>query len=126
MSNHGQQSPGYCGKVCNVERQDKAKEEGQSVVGYGAPGKGCITLNCCGVRSDFLDYLVDLSPAKQGLYMPGVHIPIYHPDKIPETKPDYVLILPWNLKDEIMQQYAFIKEWGGRFVVPSPELKVFD
>ena len=103
-----------------------AKQSGRSIVGYGAPGKGCIMLNYCGVRSDFLDYLVDLSPAKQGLYMPGVHIPIFHPGKIKETKPDYLLILPWNLKDEIMQQYAYIRDWGGRFAVPSPALKVFD
>jgi hypothetical protein len=83
-------------------------------------------LNYCGIRSDFLDYLVDLNPEKQNLYMPGVHIPIYHPDKIKETKPDFVLILPWNLKDEIMGQLGYIRGWGGKFVVPIPEVKVFE
>ena len=102
------------------------KRSGSSVVGYGAPGKGCVMLNYCGIRSDFLDYLVDLNPVKQGLYMPGVHIPIHHPDKIKETQPDYVLILPWNLKDEIMQQLDYIRGWGGRFVVPNPEVRLFD
>lgn len=103
----------------------QAKRDGKSIAGYGAPGKGCIMLNYCGIRSDFLDYLVDINAEKQGLFMPGVHLPIYHPDRISETKPDYVLILPWNLKDEIMDQMAGIREWGGRFVVPTPELKVY-
>lgn len=103
-----------------------AKQEGRSIVGYGAPGKGCVLLNYCGIRSEFLDYLVDLSPAKQGLYMPGVHLPIRHPDAIRETKPDYVLILPWNLRDEIMPQLSFIKTWGGKFIVPIPEAQVVD
>jgi SAM-dependent methyltransferase len=102
----------------------EVKQEGRSIVGYGAPGKGCILLNYCGIRSDFLDYLVDLSPHKQGLFIPGTHNPIYHPDKIRETKPDYVLILPWNLKNEIMEQMNFIREWGGRFIVPIPEVTV--
>jgi len=102
----------------------EAKQEKRSIVGYGAPGKGCILLNYCGIRSDFLDYVVDLSPHKQGLFIPGTHNPIYHPDKIRETKPDYVLILPWNLKSEIMEQMNFIREWGGRFIVPIPEVMV--
>jgi len=103
-----------------------AKRENKTVVGYGAPGKGNTLLNYCGVRTDFLDYTVDRSPHKQGNYLPGTRIPIYHPDKIKETKPDYVFILPWNLKDEIMDQMSFITEWGGQFVVPIPELVVLE
>jgi len=102
----------------------KAKRDGKSVAGYGAPGKGNTLLNYCGIREDFLDYTVDRSPHKQGKFLPGTHVPIYHPDKIKETKPDYVLILPWNLKAEIMGQLAYIRDWGGRFVVPIPEVKV--
>ena len=103
----------------------QAKREGKSIVGYGAPGKGNTLLNYCGIRTDFLDYTVDRSPYKQGLYLPGTHIPIFHPDKIQETKPDYLLILPWNLKDEIMSQMAYIRDWGGKFIVPIPEVKVY-
>ena len=100
------------------------KNSGKSIIGYGAPGKGCTMLNYCGIRSDFLDYLVDISPAKQNLYMPGVHLPIYHPDKIKETKPDYILILPWNLSKEIMQQLEFVRSWGGQFIIPIPESRI--
>jgi len=103
-----------------------AKRRGKSVVGYGAPGKGNTLLNYCGIRQDFLDYTVDRSPHKYGRYTPGTHIPIYHPDRIRETRPDYLFLLPWNLKDEIMQQMGYIREWGGKFVVPIPEIKVFD
>jgi 2-polyprenyl-3-methyl-5-hydroxy-6-metoxy-1,4-benzoquinol methylase len=103
-----------------------AKRDKKTVVGYGAPGKGNTLLNYCGVRTDFIDYTVDRNPHKQGNYLPGTLIPIYHPDKIKETKPDYVFILPWNLKDEIMDQMSFIGEWGGQFVVPIPELTVFE
>ncbi|HUI06217.1 MAG TPA: class I SAM-dependent methyltransferase [Verrucomicrobiae bacterium] len=102
-----------------------AKRAGKSIAGYGAPGKGNTLLNYCGIRADFLDYTVDRSPHKQGLLLPGTRIPIYHPDKIKETKPDYVLILPWNLKNEVMDQMAYIREWGGQFVVPIPELRVY-
>jgi SAM-dependent methyltransferase len=102
----------------------EAKEKGKSVVGYGAPAKGNTLLNYCGVRTDFLDYTVDRSPYKQGHLLPGVRIPIFHPDKIKETKPDYVLILPWNLRDEVMQQMSYVREWGGQFVVPIPEVKI--
>ena len=102
-----------------------AKREGKSVAGYGAPGKGNTLLNYCGIRTDFLDYTVDRNPYKHGKFLPGTHIPIFSPDKIWETKPDYVFILPWNFKDEIMIQMAGIKEWGGRFVVPIPEVKVY-
>ena len=102
----------------------EAKRKGKSIVGYGAPGKGNTLLNYCGIRTDFVDYTVDRSTYKQGKYLPGTHIPIFAPDKIRETRPDYVLILPWNFKDEIMGQIAYIREWGGQFVVPIPEVTV--
>jgi len=101
-----------------------AAREGRSVAGYGAPGKGNTLLNHCGIRSDLLAYTVDRSAAKIGKFLPGTHIPIHHPDRIPETRPDYVLILPWNLKNEIKEQLAFIREWGGRFVVPIPRVQI--
>ena len=100
------------------------KRQGKKIAGYGAPGKGNTLLNYCGIRTDFLDYTVDRNPYKQGKFLPGTHIPIYSPDKIIETKPDYLFILPWNFKDEIMTQMSFIRDWGGRFVVPIPEVKV--
>lgn len=103
----------------------QAKRDGHTVVGYGAPGKGNTLLNYCGIRQDFIDYTVDRSPYKQGKYTPGTRIPICHPDKIRETKPDYIFILPWNLKEEIMGQLAFVREWGGKFVVPIPEVEVY-
>jgi hypothetical protein len=103
-----------------------ARAQRKSVVGYGAPGKGNTLLNYCGIRTDFLDYTVDRNPYKQGKFTPGTHIPIYSPDKIDETKPDFVLILPWNVKDEIVAQMARIREWGGRFVVPIPTVTVVD
>lgn len=102
------------------------KRQGKSVVGYGAPGKGNTLLNYCGVRTDFLDYTVDRNPHKQGNYLPGTLIPIQRPEMIVETRPDYVFILPWNLKDEIMESMAVIGEWGGKFVIPIPALQVFD
>jgi SAM-dependent methyltransferase len=102
-----------------------ARRQGKSVVGYGAPGKGNTLLNYCGIRTDFLDYTVDRNPYKHGKYTPGTHIPIHPPERIAETRPDYVLILPWNLKDEIMEQMAGIRAWGGRFVVPIPDVKVY-
>jgi len=102
-----------------------AKRAGKTIVGYGAPGKGNTLLNYCGIRQDFMDYTVDRSPHKQGKYTPGTHIPILSPDRIRETKPDYVLILPWNLKEEISQQMAYIREWGGKFVIPIPEVRIF-
>lgn len=103
----------------------KVKEEGKTIVGYGAPGKATTLLNYCGIRTDFLDYVVDRNPYKQGKYTPGTRIPIFEADKINETRPDYVLILPWNLKDEIMGQMAHVLEWGGKFVVPLPEFKIY-
>jgi SAM-dependent methyltransferase len=99
-----------------------AKNEGKSIVGYGAPAKGNTLLNYCGVGTDFIDYTVDRSPHKQGHFLPGTHIPIHHPDRIRDTRPDYVLILPWNLTDEIAQQVSYIRDWNGRFVVPIPEV----
>lgn len=102
----------------------QAKVRGKTVVGYGAPAKGNTLLNYCGIRLDFLEYTVDRSPYKQGLYLPGTHIPIYHPDRIRETRPDYVFILPWNLKEEIMEQMNCIRDWGGRFIVAIPNVEV--
>lgn len=100
------------------------KRAGKSVVGYGAPAKGNTLLNYCGVRGDFIDYTVDRSPYKQGLFLPGTHIPVLAPEKILETRPDYLLLLPWNLKHEIMKQMASIREWGGQFIIPIPEVTV--
>ncbi len=102
----------------------QAKEGGKSVAAYGAPAKGNTLLNYCGVRTDFIDYAVDRSPHKQGMFLPGTHIPIFKPEHIFETKPDYLLILPWNLKEEIVQQMSGIRTWGGKFVVPIPEVAV--
>ena len=102
----------------------RAKREGKSIVGYGAPGKGNTLLNYCGIREDFLDYTVDRNPYKQGKFTPGTRIPICDPSRISETKPDYILILPWNLKDEICQQMGFVREWGCQFVVPIPEVQI--
>jgi len=103
-----------------------AKRAGKRVAGYGAPGKGNTLLNYCGIRTDFVDFTVDRSPYKQGKFLPGTHIPIFAPDKLREAKPDYVLILPWNFKDEIVQQMADVRSWGGKFVVPIPAARVLD
>ena len=103
----------------------EAKNAGRSIAGYGAPGKGNTLLNYCGIRTDFLDYTVDRNPYKQGMYLPGTRIPIFAPEKIAETKPDYILILPWNLQHEIVTQLAYVRDWGARFVVPIPEITVF-
>jgi hypothetical protein len=102
----------------------KAKMEGKSIVGYGAPGKGNTLLNYCGIRTDFLDYTVDRNPYKHGKHTPGTHIPIFPPGKIEETRPDYIFILPWNLRNEIIQQLAYARAWGAQFVVPVPEVKI--
>ncbi|HEX5359030.1 MAG TPA: class I SAM-dependent methyltransferase [Candidatus Nitrosotalea sp.] len=102
-----------------------AKNSNKKLVGYGAAAKGNTLLNYCGIGTNFLEYVVDRSKHKQGLYLPGTHIPIRDPEKIRETKPDYVLILPWNLKDEIMSQMSYIRNWGGKFVVPIPEVKIY-
>ncbi len=103
----------------------QAKAEGKSIVGYGAAAKANTLMNYCGIGSDFIEYTVDRSPYKQGHFLPGTHIPIHHPDKIRETKPDYLLIFVWNIKDEIMEQMAYIREWGGQFVVLIPEVKIY-
>ena len=107
-----------------LEFMIKTKRSGKRVAAYGAPGKGNTLLNYCGLGTDFIDYTVDRSPHKQGNYLPGTRIPIYAPEKIAETKPDYLLLLPWNLKHEIMQQMSHIRSWGGRFVVPIPIVEV--
>jgi hypothetical protein len=98
----------------------RLRREGKHVVGYGAPGKGNTLLNYCGIRTDLIDYTVDRNPYKHGLYTPGTHIPIFSPEKIAETKPDYILVLPWNLIDEISEQLAYVAEWGARLIVPVP------
>jgi hypothetical protein len=102
----------------------KLKNEGASIVAYGAAAKGNTLLNYCGIRGDFIDYAVDSSPHKQGLLLPGTAIPVHAPERIFETKPDYVLILPWNLKDEIIAQTTGIRAWGGRFILPLPEPEI--
>ena len=104
----------------------QTKRLGESIIGYGAPGKGNTLLNYCGIRTDFIDYTVDRNPYKQGKFLPGTHIPIYSPDKINETKPDYVLILPWNFQDEIIRQLEYIHTWGGKFIIPIPEVKLVE
>jgi len=102
----------------------KAKREGRKVAGYGAPAKGNTLLNYCGVRSDLMSFTVDRSPHKQGKFLPGVHIPISAPERIAQEHPDYVVILPWNLRDEVMEQMAGIREWGGKFVTFIPKVQV--
>lgn len=96
------------------------KNSGKKIVGYGAPAKGNTLLNYSGIRTDFLDYTVDRNPSKQGKFLPGTHLPIVHPDVIKQSKPDYILILPWNIKDEIIEQLSYVRAWGGKFVVPIP------
>jgi len=100
------------------------KQEGKSIVVYGAAAKGNTLLNYCGIGKDFIDYAVDRNPAKQGCFLPGTHIQVFPPERIRETKPDYLFILPWNIQNEIMDQMSLIREWGGRFVVPLPKLKI--
>jgi len=102
------------------------KRQGKRIAGYGAPGKGNTLLNYCGIRTDFLDYTVDRSPHKQGNYLPGSRIPILAPEVVWTTRPDYLFILPWNLKDEIVAQMAGIRAWGGKFIVPLPKVTVID
>lgn len=100
------------------------RREGKRIVGYGAPGKGNTLLNFCGIRTDLLEYTVDRNPYKQGQFLPGTHIPIKHPEVLEQDRPDYILILPWNLKDEIAEQLAYARDWGAQFVVPIPEVQV--
>jgi SAM-dependent methyltransferase len=112
-------------KIALVDFLLTAARQSKSVAGYGAPGKSATLLHYCGIGKDLIEYTVDRSPYKQGRFLPGTHIPVYHPDRIRETKPDYVVILPWNLKDEIMQQLQYIREWGGQFVVPIPKAAIY-
>ncbi len=100
------------------------KRDGKSIAGYGAPAKGNTLLNYCGVSTDFIDYTVDRSPVKQNRFLPGTRIPIFAPERLQETKPDFVLILPWNIKNEIMEQTAHIRDWGGRFITPIPKPEI--
>jgi SAM-dependent methyltransferase len=120
---------GFAGEVLRIKSDlleflITAAREGKTVAGYGAPGKGNTLLNHCGIRSDLLAYTVDRSLVKQGKFLPGTHIPIYAPERIAETKPDYILVLPWNLRDEISEQLAYVRSWGGRLVFPIPVLEV--
>jgi hypothetical protein len=101
-----------------------AKRDGKRIVGYGAPGKGNTLLNYCGIRTDFIEFTVDRNPYKQGKFLPGTHIPILHPSRLDEVRPDYIFILPWNFKDEILAQLAHAREWGAKFIVPIPEATV--
>jgi hypothetical protein len=130
----GVETPGYYAAFAEQVRETKrallefligVKRAEKRIAGYGAPGKGNTLLNYCGIRGDFLDYTVDRSPHKQNNLLPGSRIPIYAPEKIFETKPDYVLILPWNLREEIMQQMSGVRAWGGKFAVPIPRVQVF-
>jgi SAM-dependent methyltransferase len=121
---------GFTAKIEKVKRDLLAflieqKNAGKHLAGYGAPAKGNTLLNYCGIRTDFIDYTVDRSPLKQNYYLPGTHIPIYDPKKIQETKPDFVFILPWNIKSEIMEQMSMIREWGGKFFTAIPHLEMY-
>jgi SAM-dependent methyltransferase len=104
----------------------RLRREGKAVAGYGAPGKGNTLLNYCGIRTDFLDFTVDRNPYKHGRFLPGTHIPIYPVERIREVRPDYILILPWNLKDEIVAQLDYARAWGAKFIVPIPSARVLD
>jgi len=123
---------GYAGYSAKVEETKRAlleflieaRRDGKSVAGYGAPGKGNTLLNYCGIRADFVDFTVDRNPYKHGRFLPGTHIPVFSPGKIDEAKPDYILILPWNLKKEIVNQLEHTREWGAKFVIPIPILEV--
>jgi C-methyltransferase C-terminal domain/Putative zinc binding domain/Methyltransferase domain len=120
---------GFAGEVLKIKSDlleflIGAARRGKSVAGYGAPGKGNTLLNHCGIRTDLLSYTVDRSPHKQGLFLPGTHIPILPPERLAETRPDYVLVLPWNLRDEISRQLWYVRSWGGRLVYPIPALEI--
>ena len=111
-------------KLALVDFLITAARQGKSVAGYGAPGKSATLLHYCGIGKDLIQFTVDRSPYKQGRFLPGSRIPIFHPDRIRQARPDYIIILPWNLKDEIIGQMEFIRDWGGRFVVPIPQLTI--
>jgi len=120
---------GFAGEVLQIKSDllefllDAARN-GKTVAGYGAPGKGNTLLNHCGIRSDLLSYTVDRSPVKQGMFLPGTHIPIYAPERLRETRPDYILVLPWNLREEISKQLEYTRSWGARLVFPIPKLEI--
>ena len=107
-----------------IDFLNRAKGDGKTIAAYGAAAKGNTLLNYCGVGTDLIDYVVDLNPHKQACFLPGSRLPIYSPARLAETRPDYVLILPWNLKDEIMAQTSYVRDWGGQFVVAVPRLTV--
>lgn len=120
---------GFAAQVRETKRQLLSclidlKQQGKTIVGYGAAAKGNTLLNYCGIRGDFLDYVCDRSPYKQGLFLPGTHLPIQPPEKIRETKPDYVLILPWNIRDEVINQLDYVRSWGGKFIIPIPQVEL--
>ena len=120
---------GFAGAVFDIKRDLlgfllAARAQGRRVVGYGAPGKGNTLLNHCGIRSDLVAYTVDRNPYKQGRFLPGTHLPIHSPERIARDRPDYVLVLPWNLRAEISAQLSYVREWGGRLVFPIPDLEV--
>jgi len=120
---------GFAGQVLQIKSDllgfllDAARQR-KSVAGYGAPGKGNTLLNHCGIRSDLLSYTVDRSPVKQGMFLPGTHVPIHAPERLAQTRPDYVLVLPWNLRDEISRQLEYTRSWGARLIFPIPELEI--
>ena len=121
----------FAGRVQRTKREllsvlIKAKKEGKRICGYGAPGKGNTLLNYAAIGTDFLDFTVDRNPYKHGRYTPGMHIPIYPVEAIDDAKPDYILILPWNLKDEIVQQMRHVGKWGAKFIVPIPSVSIID
>ena len=103
----------------------EARDQGKRVVGYGAPGKGNTLLNYCGIRTDLIEFTVDRNPYKHGRFLPGTHIPVHPPEALDAARPDYVFILPWNLRDEIAEQLAHVREWGGKFVAPIPGIDVW-
>ena len=103
-----------------------AKRDGSRIAAYGAPAKGNTLLNYCGIRQDFIEFTVDRSPEKQGRFLPGTHIPVHAPERVFNARPDYLLILPWNIKDEIIEKMSGIREWGGKFVVPIPSVEVLE
>lgn len=109
-----------------LEFMVRAKNEGKRVAGYGAPAKANTLLNYCGLGTDFIDYTVDRNPHKQGRYLPGTHIPIHDPSKVEETRPDYLVVLPWNIKEEIMEKMSHVRAWGGKFVVLIPSVEIYD
>ena len=116
----------WAAKLALLKFMVETRDASQTIVGYGAPAKGNTLLNYCGIGTDFLEYTVDRNPYKQGRYLPGTHIPVFAPEHISDTKPDYVLILPWNIRDEIVGQMSHIRGWGGRFVVPIPRPQVIE